>query len=309
MNENNKISRRNFILKSAEFSVSAMALPLLPSVFHAATTIPSSILSIASGKTTEALLTEKAIEKLGGMRKFIKRGDVVVIKPNLVYKMPYKFGVTTNPFVVEKVIQLCLEAGAKKVKIVENPSDSNDAVEIFKMTGIEKVCKQTGAELVYPKENRFKEMQIQGKSLKKANVFIDCIECDKLINIPIVKDHIFSSLSCAMKNFIGALGGNRFDLHLNLHQNIVDLAQLFKPVLNVVDAVRILKRNGPAGGSLRDVEYKYTVFAGTDIVSCDSYAARLLKLPPNTIDFIKFATEQKLGNSDFANIKEMRTSL
>jgi uncharacterized protein (DUF362 family) len=303
-----KISRRNFIQKTVELGAGTLSIPFLPSILHTASLLPISTISIAAGNVSEAQLVEKAIEQIGGMKKYVKRGDVVVIKPNLVYKMPYKFAVTTNPFVIEKVVQMCLDAGAKKVKIAENPSDSNDAAQIFKLTGIEKVCRQTGAELVYPHPNRFREMAIGGKTLKKHSVFIDCVQCDKLINIPIVKDHIFSSLSCAMKNFLGAVGGNRFDLHLDLHQNIVDLSRFFKPALIVVDAVRVLKRNGPAGGSLRDVENKYTVMAGTDIVACDSYAAKLLNLSPASIDFIKLAAEQKLGNSDFGRIKEIKAA-
>jgi uncharacterized protein (DUF362 family) len=301
------IDRRDFIKKAGAAGFAFISIPFVPDYLKSEVLNSPSILSIAMGKVKEGLLVEKALNALGGMKSFVKRGDIVVIKPNLVYRMNYKFGATTNPFVLKKVIELCFNAGAAKVKVAENPSDSNDAKYAFKDTGAFKVCKATGAELVYPLQNRFREMNIRGVALKKYPVFIDTVECDKLINLPIVKDHMYSNLSCAMKNFFGAVGGSRFSLHLELHQNIVDLAKFFKPALNIIDAYRVLKRNGPRGGSFRDVEKKYSIAAGTDIVACDAFAAGLLGMKVSDVEHIKLATSQKLGNSSERKIKKTTT--
>lgn len=305
MKKNDKISRRQFIKKLSQFGIGMVAVPCLPSLLTSSIKPLYSTVGIAIGKVKEEILTDKAIELLGGIKNFIKQGDKVVVKPNLLVAKNYKLAATTNPFVIKKIIELCFSAGAKNVTVTDNPSDSSSASLVFKVSGIEKVCKETGAEIIIPDENRFIQKNLNGKEIKEYPVYKPMIECDKLINVAIAKDHMSTNYTGAMKNLMGAIGGNRFMLHSELHQSIVDLAKYFKPTLNIVDGYRVMFRNGPNGGSPKDVLEKFTIIASTDIVSADVFGAQLLNLTIEKVEHIKLANEQKVGNADTSKIKEI----
>lgn len=292
-------SRRDFIKKAGVLGLGAISLPLIntENLFAATSTI-----SVVKGHS-EAKMVQKAIDLLGGMKKFVKRGDVVMIKPNIGWDRTYRQAANTNPFVLKKVIQMCYDAGAKKVKVTDNPCQS--ASITFLRSGIKRACKQAGAELIYPSGSRFKTMNIGGRAIKRWPVYKDIIEADKLINIPIAKHHSLSRLTLGMKNFYGAVGGYRGRLHQNIHSGIVDLAHFFKPDLTIIDAVRILVRNGPTGGSYRDVKKTNTIIAGKDFVACDAYATTLFGLNPNNVGYVRIAGKYKLGQSNLSRINKL----
>ncbi len=252
-------------------------------------------------------LTQKVFEAAGGMGRFVSRGDVVVIKPNISWGRSPKMAATTNPQVMQAVIELCQEAGAKKVRIADNTIDN--AKFCFSVTGAAAVSKQTGAELVFPDSSLMREMNLQGDRLDTWPVYLPLVEADKVINLPVAKDHILSSLTLGMKNWFGAIGGRRGALHRDIHTHIVDLAQFFKPTVTLIDATRIMTKNGPSGGSTSDVAQKNTLILSDDPVAADGRAALLFGKKPQQIGHIKLAQKRGLGTYDFSKLLQKKVSV
>ncbi|MGD8226174.1 MAG: DUF362 domain-containing protein [Desulfobacteraceae bacterium] len=252
-------------------------------------------------------LTEKVFEAAGGISRFISRGDVVVIKPNISWARGPNLAATTNPEVLESVIQLCYNAGAKKVRIADNTI--HEARRCFAITGAGMVAKKTNADLIYPRSSLMKEMKIQGDRLDVWPVFIPILEADKVINLPVAKSHSLSILTLGMKNWIGAVGGRRNVLHQDIHQTVVDLAQFFKPTVTLIDAIRIMTKNGPSGGSLSDVVTKNTLILSNDPVAADALAAGLFNRRPEQIGFIRLAQTRDLGTYDLKLLDQQKVVL
>ena len=252
-------------------------------------------------------LTQSVFEAAGGIRQFVSKGDVVVIKPNISWGRPSKMAATTNPEVLQAVIELCQEAGAKKVRIADNTIENSKFC--FSVSGSENVAKITGAELIIPDESLMREMKLQGDRLDVWPVYLPIVEADKLINLPVAKDHILSSVTLGMKNWFGAIGGRRGSLHREIHPNIVDLAQFFKPTITLIDATRIMTRNGPSGGSTSDVVIKNTLIFSDDPVAADGKAALLLGREPRNIGHIKLAKKRGLGTYDFSDLVQKKVSV
>jgi uncharacterized protein (DUF362 family) len=252
-------------------------------------------------------LIRKVFESAGGAGRFISRGDVVVIKPNISWARPPKMAATTNPEVLQAVIELCQEAGAKKVRIADNTID--DAKFCFSVSGAADVAKITGAELINPDSSMMREMKLQGDRLDVWPVYLPIVEADKVINLPVAKDHILSFVTLGMKNWFGAIGGRRGSLHREIHPNIVDLAQFFKPTITLVDATRIMTRNGPSGGSTSDVVTKNTLILSDDPVAADGKAALLFGKEPQNIGHIKLARKRGLGTYDFSKLLQKKVSV
>jgi uncharacterized protein (DUF362 family) len=252
-------------------------------------------------------LTYKTFEAAGGMQRFISKGDVVVIKPNISWARSPEMAASTHPQVLEAVVEQCQEAGAKKVRIADNTI--HDARRCFALTGAGMVAKTTGAELVFPRESLMREMRLQGHRLDVWPVFVPLVEADKLINLPIAKHHSLSVLTLGMKNWIGGVGGRRSSLHQDIHQTVVDLAQFFKPTITLIDAVRIMIRNGPSGGSLNDVTVKNTLILSDDPVAADAMGAHLFDRQPEQIGFIKLAHKWGLGTYDLQQLALKKVTL
>jgi len=247
--------------------------------------------------------TRKAVEMLGGMKKFVSNGDVVVVKPNIGWDRKPEYAATTNPFVVAALVKLAYEAGAKKVKVFDRTC--NNATRCYASSGIEKAAKAAGAEVKFIEEDsNYIDTIINGVSLKKWPVSKDILECDCFINAPVAKQHGSSQLTLSMKNLMGVIGGNRGAYHVgNLHRWIADLAGTIKPKLVVIDASRILLKSGPTGGNLDDVKTTNTVIASANQVAADAYACGLFGKKPETIDHIRFAYEMGLGEMDIKKLK------
>ncbi len=252
-------------------------------------------------------LTKKVFEAAGGMRQFVSKGDVVVIKPNISWARPPHLAATTNPEVLQAVIELCQAAGAKKVRIDDKTIDN--AKFCFSVTGTAALSKKTGAELVYPSSSLMREMKLHGNRLDVWPVYLPLVEADKVINLPVAKDHILSSLTLGMKNWFGAIGGRRGSLHRDIHPNIVDLAQFFKPTITLIDATRIMTRNGPSGGSTSDVVTRNTLILSDDPVAADAKAALLFGKKPQNIGYIKLANKWGLGTHDFSKLVQKKVGV
>lgn len=242
-------------------------------------------------------LVRRVFDSAGGIRRFVTRGDVVAIKPNISWARRPEFAATTHPEVLEAVIMLCKEAGAKKVRILDNTI--HDARRCFALSGAGQVARKTGAELVYPRSSLMRNMKLRGKRLDVWPVMLPLVEADRRINLPIAKHHSLSSLTLGMKNWIGGVGGSRWALHQDIHKSIVDLARFFKPTVTLIDAIRIMERNGPSGGSLSDVCARNALILSDDPVAADAMAATLFGGNAGGIGFIKLAEKWGLGTSRF----------
>jgi uncharacterized protein (DUF362 family) len=252
-------------------------------------------------------LTGKVFEAAGGMGQFVSKGDVVVIKPNISWARRPELAATTNPEVLEAVIELCFDAGAKKVRIADHTI--HDARRCFALTGAGIVAKSTGADLVFPRSSLMKRMKLHGHRLDVWPVFVPFVEADKVINLPVAKVHGLSTLTLGIKNWIGAVGGRRSALHQDIHQSIVDLARFFNPTLTLIDATRIMITNGPSGGSPSDVAVKNTLILSNDQVAADAKAAGLFGYEPGEIGFIRLGQKWGLGTYDSQKLIQQRVIL
>jgi uncharacterized protein (DUF362 family) len=249
-----------------------------------------------------AQLTRRAIEELGGIRRFISRGDVVAIKPNIAWDRTVEQAANTNPLVVAEVCRLCLEAGARRTVVTD--VSINNAESCFTRSGIAAAARAAGAEVILPEERLFREVDLRGEVLASWPVLEPFLSADKLINIPIAKHHSLTGASLGMKNWYGILGGTRQRLHQHIHESLVDLAAFMKPTLTLIDAYRVLLRNGPGGGNSADVALKKTLIAGTDPVALDAYAAGAYwGLDWQTLRYLKLASERHLGKLDFESVR------
>ena len=180
----------------------------------------------------------------------------------------------------------------------------NDAQTCFERSGIAAAAKAAGAEVVLPAARFFKQVDLKGDTLGVWPVLEPFLDANKLINVPIAKHHSLTGVTLGMKNWYGLIGGNRNRLHQRIHESLVDLTAFAKPTLTVLDAYRVLMRNGPTGGDEDDVEMKRTVVASTDPVAIDAYAAKAWwNLDVPRLRFLRLAEERGLGKMDFASLR------
>ncbi len=256
-------------------------------------------MTVARGNDLETML-RASIEKLGGITKFIQPGDKVRIKPNVAWDRQPEQAANTNPELVAAVVKLCVEAKASEIWVTD--VSVNDPYRCFARSGIENAVLQSGGKILFTSENDFVLTDMKGELIKIWPVAKFYHKADKVINVPIVKDHSLSKCTLAMKNWYGVLGGRRNQLHQDINTSIVDLAQAVRPTLTIMDATRVLKENGPTGGNLSDVSIENTIIAGLDEVAIDSYSLRFLGLNVEDVPYIKLAEQRGLGTSDWRSI-------
>jgi len=293
------MERRTF-LKQVLLSGAALTVPSsLEPLFRSACAAEQIHLAVASGSSPEKI-TQAAIEALGGMGRFISRGDIVVVKPNMAWDRTPEQAATTNPEVVSTVVRMCLEAGAKRVKVFDRPV--NDPRRCYIQSGIAEAVRRLGVEVPYMDERKFRDMSIRGDVLKSWPIYTEVIEADKIINIPIAKHHGLAKLTMSMKNWMGVMGGSRNKIHQKLDASLVDLARFIKPQLSILDAYRILLDNGPQGGNLADVKKMDTVIAGVDQVAIDAYGATLFGMEGKDLGYVRKAHEEGFGSMDLTRM-------
>ncbi|MBF0123783.1 MAG: DUF362 domain-containing protein [Magnetococcales bacterium] len=254
-----------------------------------------------------AKMVAEALTLLGGMQRFIQRGDRVLLKPNVGWDRQPEQAANTNPEVVAAVAHLCREAGAAQVWVTD--CSINDPQRSFVRSGIELAAQQAGATVKLPASNDFYLTNMHGSLLKNWPVARFFHQVDKVINLPVVKHHSLSGCTVAMKNWYGVLGGQRNRLHQDIHTSIVDLAAALRPTLTIVDATRVLKRNGPSGGSLDDVALENTLVAGLDEVALDAWALPLLELTVTQVPYLAMAEARGLGTANWRSLHWLERQL
>jgi uncharacterized protein (DUF362 family) len=303
-----RFSRREF-LKVAGAAAGSAAASGGASILHAAS-LPSVPVAIASGGSPGGN-AKKAVAALGGMGAFIGRGDVVVVKPNIGWDRTPEQAANTDPEVVVAVAEMCLAAGAKSVRIFDRTC--NEPRRCYASSGIqeavERFAKRNHAEdairIYHVEERKFVLTAIPGAlALKEWELYRDALEADKVVNIPIAKHHTLAGITLGLKNMMGVMGGNRGQVHFRLPECLVDINRRVPPRLTVIDAGRVLLRNGPSGGNLADVKVFGKAFASADVVAADVVAAeRIFGLKPGDVSHIQKALESGLGISSPAQIR------
>jgi len=246
-----------------------------------------------------------AIAKLGGMRRFVSSGDDVIVKPNICAARASKYAATTNPAVVATLVRLARGAGARRVRVMDNPISTNPA-SAYKASGIKAAVEKAGGSMHIMSATRYKAYDIPGGKLRRHPIYRDMLECDTLINVPIAKQHGSTGLTLAGKNLMGCTSDRGRMHNLGLSRTIAELNAKLRPDLTVIDAVRILVANGPTGGSLADVRRKDIVIASRDWVAADAYATRLFGRKPGFVPYIAASAAMGLGKTDLSglNIKK-----
>jgi len=261
-------------------------------------------LAVASGALDPGELTRRAIAAVGGIEHFVRPGADVIVKPNIcnAYHGP-EYASTTNPEVIAAIVALCLGAGAKRVRVMDFPFGGAPQ-KAYAISGIGSAVAAAGGEMELMSNVKFRDTPIpQGRAIQEWPVYGDVLDADVVINVPIAKQHGSARLTLGMKNLMGVVQ-NRNGFHARgLHQTIADLNSAVRPALTVVDAVRILTRNGPTGGSLDDVKRTDTVIASADVVAADTYAATLFGLAPADVPYIEIGAAMGLGQSDLKAVK------
>jgi uncharacterized protein (DUF362 family) len=246
-----------------------------------------------------AKLTQQAIAGLGGLRRFVTKGSVVWVKPNIGWDRTPELAANTNPDVVATLVRLCFEAGAKTVKVGDNTC--NPAQKAYETSGIAAAVKPLGAEVVFLDRSRFREAEIGGERLKTIPIYPAIVDCDLVINVPVVKHHVLATLTMCMKNYMGVIE-KRASLHQDMATSLCDLTRYMKPRISVLDAVRVLTAHGPTGGNPADVQVKTTVAAGVDIVALDAFGAEIMGKAPRDVASILKAEQVGLGKADYRSL-------
>lgn len=297
------MDRRQFV-RTGTMGLTALALTgLRPRVARAGTSVPD--LAIVKGKEVAAAVT-RAIDALGGIGHFVKPGETVLVKPNAAWDRTPELAANTHPAVVAAVVTLCRQAGASKVIVADRTC--HDAKKSFKNNGIQEAAEREGAEVRY-EDLTYSARSFGGEGIKEWSLMDLYIKADKVINVPVVKNHGLSKMTGAMKNWFGVVGGKRALLHADIHTTVADLAAACRPSLTVIDATRVLLDNGPTGGSLEDVKTLDLVAAGYDQVACDAWACTLLDMKWTDLGYLKKAAERKIGETDIEKLKMVRLEL
>ncbi|MCM8812573.1 MAG: DUF362 domain-containing protein [Candidatus Omnitrophica bacterium] len=241
--------------------------------------------------------TVEAVAAMGGIGRFVAKNSVVVIKPNIGWDRTPEQACNTNPQVVAALIDICRQAGAKRVNIFDRTC--NDSRRCYTNSGIERIAQKHGAQIFFPNDWNVLTARFPYESgMQGWPIYREALECDTFINVPVAKHHGLTKLTLSMKNLMGVCGGNRGMMHVDIGPKLVDLTDFIGPDLTVIDAYRVLVRHGPQGGSLEDVEEPKTIIVGTDPVLADSYAAQLFGSRPEEIPYLKASRERKFGSVD-----------
>jgi uncharacterized protein (DUF362 family) len=277
---------------------------LLPEGGFAVPDAPSlADLGVAHGTNIKEMM-RAAVGAIGGIQRFISRGDIVVIKPNVAFERPAALGATTNPEVLVALIELVREAGAAEIRVADNPIESPESC--FVRSGIRAATLDAGAKLYLPEPHQFELLGTRGATwIERWPFFWRPFDgANKVIGVSPIKDHNLCRASMTTKNWYGLLGGRRNQFHQDIHGIIADLALMLRPTFVVLDATRVLFRSGPTGGSLSDVKAGHTLVASRDSLAADSFGwDQLLERKGEALPaYFEKAAARGLGQPDWRKV-------
>lgn len=306
MNEDSRgVSRRQF-LKATAAGV-AIGMAGAPSLLHAAEEVD---LAVISGEPAAA--TRRALEAIGGLSRFIKKGERVVIKPNMSFAKTPDFAATTHPLVVAAVAKACLEAGAREILVLDHTLQRAELC--LERTGIREACRNLPGVHVLALQDRkfFQEIRIpQGKVLDRVEVMKDILD-SALISVPVAKSHSATGVSLGLKGLMGLIWDREsFHFQFNINQGIADLAMAIKPRLTVLDATRAMASGGPGGPG--DVKKPNLIIAGADPVAVDSYGVGIVpwygrNFKGRQVEHLLIAHQRGLGKIDVDKLNVFKGS-
>lgn len=299
------MKRREFLKQVALWSAGALltepVFRITPELLAKSKMKPS--LSVAKG-TDYSLLVAKALEPLGGIGSFVSKGDRVVVKPNIGWDRTPEQAANTHPAIVSAVVGLALEAGAREVLVFDRTC--NEERRCYHNSGIKPALgamKNSRVICHYIDRRKFVPVKIErAQATKRWSFYKEALEADSYINVPIAKHHSLAGLTMGLKNVMGVIGGRRGEIHSTLDQSLADLNTVIRPKVTIVDATRILLRNGPQGGSVKDVKKMDTVIASADIVAADAYTTTLFGKKPQEISSTVAASKMGLGEMNLSHV-------
>ncbi|MDO5309171.1 MAG: DUF362 domain-containing protein [Planctomycetia bacterium] len=260
------------------------------------------------------VMFKRGIEALGGITRFVKKGDRVTIKPNIGWDKTPELAGNTNPLLISTLIYACKDAGAKEIVVFDNTCDFWQAC--YKNSGIEEAAKKAGAVVVPANEERYyREVRLpNAKVLKSAKIHEALLDCDCWFNVPVLKNHGGARMTICMKNLMGIVWDRRAFHQKGLDQCIADIGTLEKPAaLNIVDAYRIMKTNGPRGRDDKDVSQPKGLFMSTDPVAVDTAAVKFFNqfqpMPVENVKYLPLGEELGLGVTDASKLTQARIKI
>jgi len=310
---------RRFFLKALAIAGAAFTLKMKGGMEVFAQTMPNvqtagaiDLVAVMGGEPDA--MFKKAIDEMGGIGKFVKKGQKVVVKPNIGWDKTPELAANTNPLLVKEIVRQCIAAGAKEVVVFDNTCD--EWKQCYATSGIEAAAKSAGAKML-PADDKSYYSDVflpQGKRLKNMRVHKAILDCDVWINVPILKNHGGSRMSISMKNLMGIIWDRKIFHASNLQQCIADMCTLDKkPVLNVIDAYRVLKDNGPRGRSLEDVVLSKALFVSQDMVAADTAATKFFgqirEISLEDVKYLEYGQELKVGTMALENLNVKRIKM
>ena len=304
-------SRRRFLLAAGGAAGALAASALFPRVLSAAGGKGIEV-SVAAG-ATPAERARKAVDLLGGMKAFVSRGDVVVLKPNIGWDRTPEQAANTDPEFVVTVAEMCLAAGAKAVRVFDRTC--NDPRRCYVTSGIQEAVErfarknrvEDAVRIYHVEDRKFARTAIPNAlAIKEWELYRDALDADKIVNVPIAKHHSLAGITLGLKNMMGVMGGNRGQIHSRLSECLVDVHRRLPVALTMIDAGRVLMRNGPTGGNLADVKSFGKAIASRDVVAADVIAAeRIFQRSPGDVPHLVKAMESGLGVTSLAQIRRV----
>jgi len=251
---------------------------------------------------------DQGIAALGGMKAFVKKGQKVLVKPNIGWDVPPERGGNTNPQLVARIVEQALAAGASEVFVFDNSCDQWD--RCYKTSGIEAAARAAGAKVAPGNaEGYYQRVMLDGDTLTSAKVHELVLQADVFVNVPVLKHHSSSELTIGMKNHMGVVW-DRGAWHRNgLHNCIAEFAAYKRPTLTVVDAYNVMKRNGPRGVTAADVFQMKAQLLSVDPVVADAAAAKLFGTDPKDVMYIASAAKAGVGRMDLDKLDIRRIAL
>lgn len=308
------IQRREFLKQVALWSAGLAlagssargAPPVFPNAAVAAKSAKASTPTLTWGKGNDyEKLVAKVLEPLGGLSAFVKKGFLVVIKPNIGWDRNVDQAANTHPLVVKALAKLALEAGAAQVLVFDRTC--NDERRSYANSGIQAAIdalESRSVSCAFVDERKFVPVNLQGsKTISSWQFYQPALEADCYINVPVAKHHGLARLTLGLKNTMGVLGGDRGKIHQELAPTLAAINSVIHPQLTVIDATRILLRNGPQGGQLKDVKALHTIVASADPVAADAYATTLFDLPHDALETTRTAAAIGLGEMDLNKVR------